>query len=150
MISKSFILAIVSVFIFLFVLGLLSYVLSPNEYEGGEFLQLLFFGGGTLIPIVFAILLLLNLVVQCRIKFLKKNNPNTIYFFYSIILSVLPVLAFVLFDYLDRGRFFDEKTFLSIMGEYSTYFILAAFIILVNRKIVWNNFRKYKNGSAIG
>jgi hypothetical protein len=36
------------------------------------------------------------------------------------------------------------------MGEYSAYFILAAFIILANRKIVWNNFRKYKNGSAVG
>ena len=142
MILKSFIVAVISVIIFLFLLAFLTYLISPGEFDGNKFILLLFYGGGALIPLVFAILWVLNLMVQWRIRSLKNNRPNTVYFLYSIVVTVVPVLAFVLFDYAQRDRSFEKQTFLSITGEYIVYFILAIFTILLNRKIVWNNFKR--------
>ena len=148
MIFKSFFVSIVSVIIFLCALGLLTYFISPKEFEAGEFVQFLFYGSGTLIPLVFGIVLLINLVVNGRIKSSRCKSPETIYFFCCSIFTVIPILAFVLFDYSDRGRYFEEKTFLSIVGEYAVYFLLAVFVIFLNRKISWNNFKAYKPGAA--
>lgn len=148
MIFKSFVVSIVSVIIFLCALGLLTYFISPKDYEAGEFVQLLFYGGGTLIPIVFGIVLLINGVVNGRIRSKKIKSPETIYFFCCSIFTVIPILAFVIFDYSDRGRYFEEKTFLTIAGEYAVYFLLAVFVIFLNRKISWDNFKAYKPRAA--
>ena len=147
MIGKSFIVSIISVIIFLCMLALLTCLVRPGEFDEGQFLLLLFYGSATLIPLVFGTLFLLNLVVQWRIKAAKASNSNTVYFLYSIIFAVLPVMGFVIFDYAQRGRYFEEKTFLSITKEYAAYFALAVFTIFVNRKIVWNNFRNMNNGA---
>lgn len=148
MIFKSFVVSIVSVIIFLCAPGLLTYFISPKDYEAGEFVQLLFYGSGTLVPFVFGILLLINGIVNARIKSNNGKGPETIYFFCCSVFTVIPILAFVLFDYSDRGRYFEEKTFLSIAGEYAVYFLLAVFVIFLNRKISWNNFKAYKSGAA--
>ena len=148
MIFKSFVVSIVSVIIFLCALGLLTYFISPKEYDTGEFVQLIYYGSGTLIPIVFGILLIINLIVNGRIKSNKIKSPETIYFFCCSIFTVIPILAFVLFDYSDRGRYFEEKTFLNIVGEYAVYFLLAVFVIFLNRRISWNNFKAHKPGAT--
>lgn len=141
MIFRSFTVTIISVFTFLCLLSLLTWILSPDEFGWGNFAQILFFGAAMFIPLVFGILILLNLVVGSRIKSTSNNKPNSIYFLWAFLFAVLPVLGFVIYDYVNRGRSFEEQTFFGITSEYSISFVLALIAILLNRKIVWRNFR---------
>jgi hypothetical protein len=144
MIFKSFIVSVISIIIF-FVSITAFYQFVLNEKSSpGEFAMMLFFAGGALLVQVFILLCLLNLIVKREINRLEKIKPGYVYFSYSAIFAVAPILLFVLYDYSQRGRFFEEKTFLSISKEYAVYLILAAFTILLNMIIVWGNFRKVK------
>lgn len=140
MIGKTIIISIISVIIFVCLLSVLTMIISPVELGWEQFVQIFFYGSATFIPFVFGILVLLNLLVKWKVKLTKK--PNSVYFLWSLILAILPVLGFVIFDYAQRGRYFEEQTFLGISSKYSITFILALIAILLNRKIVWNNFKK--------
>ena len=149
MIGKVFIVSILSAIIFLVLLSLLTWIISPIEFSWEELLQIFFYGSATLVPLVFVILIVLNLLIQWRIKVDTRFSPNKIYFLWSIILAILPVLGFVIFDYAHRGRSFEKETFLGISSQYSVTFVLALIAILLNRKIVWNNFRKHEPDSRL-
>jgi hypothetical protein len=147
MIFKSFIISVISILVFFLSIAAFYYFILNEKAVWQEFAMLLFYGGSALLVLVFPILCLLNLVVKKEIQRLKKMKPGYVYFLYGVIFTVLPIWCFVLFDYSDRGRFFEEKTFFSISAEYAVYLILAGFVILLNRKIVWDNFKNYESKS---
>jgi hypothetical protein len=141
MASKSFIASLVSIFI-LYLFALISiYFIDRRMPNGGEIITIVFWVTVFILPVLFIILCALNLFLQWRIKSAKRYGPDSVYFLYSLLLTFLTIFSFVLFDYSDRGRYFEEKTFLDILTDYWRFFILAILIILVNRKIVWNNFK---------
>ena len=140
MIGKAIITSIISVIIFICLLTLLTQVLSPEEFSLGQLVQIFFYGSAIFIPFVFVILVLLNLLIKWKAKF--TNRPNLVYFLYATVLALLPVLGFAIFDFSHRDRSFEERTFLGMSSKYSVTFVLALIAILLNRKIVWNNFKK--------
>ena len=144
MILKSFIVAVLSIIIFFLLLSGFQYLIYKEETEPGEFIMALVFLGGAMLLVIFMLLCLLNFLIQWRLKSTGESKANSVYFFWSFLFTLLPISLFVIFDYADRGRYFQPKTLKDIIADYIAFFILAVFIIFVNRKIVWNNFRKGK------
>jgi len=150
MILKSLIVAVLSIIIFLLLLAVSQYLIYKKETLFGEFMMLLAFGGGAMLLVIFILLCLLNYFTQWRLRSTYKHKANSVYFFWSLLFTLLPIILFVIVDYSDRGRYFQPKTLKDIITDYIAFFILAIFIIIVNRKIVWNNFRNYDRGSTAG
>ena len=144
MILKSFIVAVLSIIIFFLLFTGFQYLIYKEETEPGEFIMALVFLGGAMLSVIFILLCLLNFLIQWRLKSTGKSKANSVYFFWSFLFTLLPISLFVIFDYADRERYFQPKTLKDIITDYIAFFILAVFIIFVNRKIVWNNFRKGK------
>src|SRR5688572_29155708 len=143
MISKSFITAFISVCVLVFVLFPVSQYLFYKEIpETGEFLQVIFWGVIGILPIVFVILCLLNYLVERVLKADKKSRPNSIYLFISLFFILVPIFLFIVYDNSDWGKDSGSKTLFSIMSDYIGVFLFSVIIILINRKIVWKNFKK--------
>jgi ABC-type dipeptide/oligopeptide/nickel transport system permease component len=110
------------------------------SYAIKVFLQVFFYG----IPLFilgFSVLLVVNWILISLLRNKSRHSKNKTYFGLATLLAILPILAFILFDYSQRGRYFaPENTFIAIFLKYSISFIWVAIALLLNRKIVWKNF----------
>src|SRR5262249_37068827 len=106
-----------------------------------SFLQVLFFYGIPVVGIGFLTLILINWILISLLRGKTKGEKNRTYLLFSTVIAVLPIVGFILFDYLHRDRYFPPyNTIASIFLRYSLLFLWIAIGLLVNRKIVWNNF----------
>lgn len=104
------------------------------------FLQI-FFYGIPLLGLGFIVLLLINRVLVSLLRDKTKSKKNKTFFLFSIIIAILPVFGVILFDYLQRDRYFPpDNSFDSIFIKYSVLFVWVVIAIFLNRKIVWKNF----------
>ena len=149
MIGRSLVVVLVSIFIFITGLSVIGSLVTTEKMDFPTYLMMLFFGGGAVLPLVFILLCIMNYIIKWRMRS-SGIRLDYVYFLIAIPFIVLPIFGFVLFDYSDRGRYFEEKTFWNIAGEYTGYFALSIFIIIINRIIVWRNFRKQKQNSTSG
>ena len=117
MILKTFYITLIS-----FIIFLVPSVIIEKCYElkGEDFsfiwqsvFQIVFYS----IPIIglcFLMLWAINLLTSYMIRRREGLKPLNLYLLVVLTISLLPIFAFVLFDYLHRGRYFEEKTFVSI------------------------------------
>lgn len=106
-----------------------------------EFLAYVIFYGIPVAGVIFGCLLLVNEVLKTLLNNKSKKKKNIYYFFTGLIITVVPTMGFVLFDYYNGGAFGDEARFLNILYRYLFVFLSAAITFLLNRKIVWDNFK---------
>lgn len=142
MVLKSFIAAITSVLLFVITLPIFHFFFDSTAPEKIEFLYVVFYSVFAILPILFVILYVLNLIVQWTLKNKKKYRPNSIYFVICLLSTLVPILLFILFDNSDWGKDPGNKTLLGIISDYLGVFLFSLIIILINRKIVWKNFKK--------
>jgi len=90
--------------------------------------------------IAFICVLLFNFFLSRIISNQTKKEKNTHYFSYCAIISMVIVLGFTLFDYLQFNQFGSKSNFIYIFLKYSQLFIFIFIITFLNRKLVWNNF----------
>src|SRR5437762_14351272 len=117
--------------------------LTENDFSYGlsSFLQVLFFYGIPVVVIGFVTLLLINWILISLLRGKTKVEKNRTYLLFATVIAVLPILGFILFDYLHRhSYFFPHNTIGSISLRYSLLFVWVAVALLINRKIVWKNF----------
>jgi cation transport ATPase len=91
------------------------------------------------IPIMglgFLILLAINLLTSYMIWKGYRLKRFNLYLLVALAISLLPILSFVLFDYFTRGRYFEEKTFISIFFDYSPLLIWATLAIFLNWRYI--------------
>lgn len=91
------------------------------------------------IPIMglgFLILLAINLLTSYMILKGYRLKRFNLYLSVALAISLLPIFSFVLFDYFNRGRYFEEKTFISIFFDYSPLLIWATLAIFLNWRYV--------------
>ncbi len=105
-----------------------------------EFLAYVIFYGIPVVGVIFGCLLLVNEVLKTLLNNKSKKKKNIYYFFTGLIITVVPTMGFVLFDYYNGGAFGNEASFLYIFYRYLFVFPFAAIAFLLNRKIVWKNF----------
>jgi hypothetical protein len=111
------------------------------SYTLHVFLQI-FFYGIPLLGLGFIVLLLINRVLDSILRDKTRSRKNKIFFLVSILIAILLVFGFVLFDYSQRYRFFPTyHSFDSIFIKYSVLFAWVVIAIFLNRKIVWKNFK---------
>lgn len=103
MIFKSFIVSVISIFIFFLLFVLSQYLINTEDTKDGAFVFGIFWTIAGVLPAIFAILCVLNYLVQARLKGNSKRSPGSIYFLYSMLFTLVPIFLFVLFDYSDRG-----------------------------------------------
>jgi hypothetical protein len=84
----------------------------------------------------FLLLLSINFLTQYKIRKNEQLKRLNFYLLVALTISLLPILAFVIFDYLHRGRYFEEKTFMSIFLEYSPLLVWAGLVIFLNWRFV--------------
>lgn len=135
MILKTFYITLISFFIFLIPSVIIEkwYELKEEDFSfvWQSVFQIVFYS----IPVIgigFLMLLAINLLTLYMIRRREGLNPLNLYLFVALTISLLPIFAFVLFDYLYRGRYFEEKTFVSIFFEYSPLLIWATLAIFLN------------------
>jgi hypothetical protein len=109
-------------------------------YISGLFLQVLFYG----VPLFvfgFSVLLLINWILISLLRKKSRIEKNKTYFGITTLLAILPILGFMLFDYLQEDRSFPPyNTFNRIILKYLVLFVWIAIALFLNRKIVWKNF----------
>lgn len=143
MILKTLYISLISFLIFL----IPSLVIEKwHEYKGQEIsfiwqsvFQILFYS----IPIVglgFLVLLMINFLTVYIIRKNAKLNRLSLYLLIAVTISLLPIFSCVIFDYLDRGRYFEEKPFVSIFFEYSPLLLWAVPAIFLNWRLFIKRF----------
>ncbi len=139
MLLKAFYITLLSFFI-----SLVPSVIIPKWYGlkgencsfvGQSVLQIVFYSI-PIIGLVFIILLAINLLTSYMIRKREELNRFSIYLLAALAISLLPVFSFVLFDYLNRGRYFEEKAFVSIFIEYTPILIWTPLAIFLNWRYV--------------
>jgi ABC-type dipeptide/oligopeptide/nickel transport system permease component len=110
------------------------------SYTLGVFLQI-FFYGIPLLGLGFIVLLLINRVLVSLLRDKTRSKKNYTFFLVSLIIAILPIFGFILFDYSQRDRHFPpDNSFDSIFIKCSVLFVWIVIAIFLNRKIVWKNF----------
>ena len=139
MLRKTFYITLVSFFIFLVPSVIIEkwYVFKGEDSSvvWQSVLQIVFYS----IPIIglgFLILLAINLLTSYMIQKREGLKRFNFYLLVALAISLLPIFSFVLFDYLNRGRYFEKKTFVSIFFEYSPLLIWASLAIILNWRYV--------------
>jgi hypothetical protein len=139
MILKTFYITLLSFFIFLVPSVILEKLFGlkgeDSSFVWQSVLQIVFYS----IPVIglgFLILLAINLLTSYMIRRREGLKRFNFYLSVALAISLLPIFSFVLFDYLDRGRYFEEKTFVSIFFEYSPLLIWATLAIFLNWRYV--------------
>jgi hypothetical protein len=140
MLLKTFYIAFLSFFIFLVPTIIIA---GWDEFKGEDFsfvlqsiLQIVFYS----IPMIglgYLVLLAINLLTSYMIRKKEGFKRLNFYLIAASTIALLPIIAFVLFDYSQRGRYFEEKTFASIFLDYSPLLIWAIIAIYLNwRKVI--------------
>ena len=133
----SFLLFIVPGFIFENYIELRGHNFS---YGLSSFLQVLFYG----IPVLaigFLVLIVINWILISLLRDKTKRRKNRTYFLLGAIITMLPIFGLIIFDYLQRDRYFAPYNSIeSIFVRYSLLLVWVAIVLLINRKIVWKNF----------
>jgi hypothetical protein len=100
-----------------------------------------FFYSLPVILITFVVLLVVNFWFTRRIKKRTVSENNRFYFLFLGTASVVLVLGFTSFDYFQFNEFGTSGSFLHILARYSELFIFLLVVLLLNRKICFNNFK---------
>lgn len=100
-----------------------------------------FFYSLPVIFITFMILLGINFWIAGNIKKRTVSANNKFYFLFLGVAAVVIVLGFTCFDYFQFNEFGVSGSFLHILFRYSELFIFILVVILLNRKICFNNFK---------
>jgi hypothetical protein len=139
MILKTFYITVISFFILLVPTLIIE---KWDEFKGEDstfvwesVLQIVFYS----IPLLglgFLILLGINLLTSYMIRRSRKPKRPNFYLLVTLAISLLPIFAFVLFDYSDRGRYFEEKTLVTIFFEYTPFLIWVILAIFLNWQYV--------------
>jgi hypothetical protein len=139
MVSKTFYITAISFLVMLIPSVIID---KLNEFEREDsalvwqsVLQIVFYS----IPLLglgFLVLLGINLLTSYIIRNSKKRKRLNFYLLVALTISLLPIFIVVLFDYLDRGRYFEEKTFVSIFFEHSLLLIWVILAIFLNWQYV--------------
>lgn len=144
MILKTFQVALLSFLLFIIPSVILE---KYNEFKEHDFSYALevflqiFFYGIPLLGLGFIVLLLINKVLVSLLRDKARRKKNNTFFGVSIIIAILPILGFILFDYSQRDKYFTpDNSFDSIFIKYSVLFVWVVIAIFLNRKIVWKNF----------
>jgi hypothetical protein len=139
MILKTFYITLLSFFIFLVPSVIIEkwYELKGEDssFVWQSALQTVFYS----IPIIelgFLILLGINLLMSYMTRKREGLKRFNFYLLLALTISLLPIFSFALFDYLHRGRYFEEKTFVSIFFEYSPLLIWATLAMFLNWRYV--------------
>jgi ABC-type dipeptide/oligopeptide/nickel transport system permease component len=110
------------------------------SYGLSSFVQVLFYG----IPVLaigFLAFMAVNWILISLLRDKTKPRKNRTYFLLGSIITVLPILGLIIFDYLQRDRYFAPYNSIgSIFVRYSLLLLWVAIALLINRKIVWKNF----------
>ncbi len=142
MIKKSLLVSVIS-FLFLLIVSFLIEGLDEiaKEYPLQYLLQVLILGALPFIGIGFVVLIVFNLITEKLIVNKTKKQKENAYWFLGIAASLIPILGFVVYDISDYGKYYDS-TFLQMLYKYSPFFILSFTALVLNRRIVWKNFRE--------
>lgn len=128
----SFLLTLIEVFIF----GQWNALNKGTGFDISLIAIILFYS----IPILalgFVVLLADNIVLDYLQRRGIKIRRTSAYLLSGFI-PVIVIFSFIVFDYMDRGRFFENKTFVSITGEYGAAFLWTAITLLLNWKLLWS------------
>ena len=115
------------------------YKLGTSFFWGSVFQ--FFFYSVPVILISFAILVVVNLWFTRSSKKRTVCQNNTFYFLFLGTAFILLVLGFTCFDYFQFNKFGPSGSFLHILAGYSEVLIFFSGVLLLNRKICFNNFR---------
>ena len=141
MAKKSLIVSIVGYLIFFSFI----YVISPKEddfeYEVSLFFYALILTAIPVIAITFILLWLLNLQLRKQIINKSEKEKNRYYFLGGTLLALIPILAFAIFDFSQSNQFGSKNSFFYNVVKYLVFLILALLVLILNRKIVWKNFK---------
>lgn len=141
--GRTFVSALLS-WVVIYILTSAYLLITDSTTDGTDLLIVLFYGTFIIGGSFFALLCVLNFLIQWRMTTAANRNMNRFYFFLASLIALVTIFGFVLFDYNDRGRLFEEKNFFDFVVDYSSTFIFAAIAIFINRKVTWNNFKKVK------
>ncbi len=100
-----------------------------------------FFYSLPVILITFVVLLVVNFWFTRSSRRRTVSENNRFYFLFLGMASVVLVLGFTIFDYFQLNEFGTSGSFLNILSRYSELFIFLVVVLLLNRKICFNNFK---------
>lgn len=116
-----------------------NYKLGPSFFVESAFQ--FFFYSLPVIPVVFVVLLFFNLWFAKGVSKRSQAQNNKLYIIYIGGFAIIITLGFTLFDYLQFNSFGTDGYFLHILANYSGLFFFLLIILLLNRKICFNNFK---------
>jgi hypothetical protein len=117
-----------------------------EQYKlGGSFFResviQFFFYSLPVILIIFLALLIFNFWFAGKVKKQTIPENNKFYFLFLGTASIILTLGFTVFDYFQFNKFGSSGSFLHILAGYSELIIFILVVVLLNRKICFNNFK---------
>jgi hypothetical protein len=143
MFLRTFIASLAAYFLSIIFVGLFTAVDNVSN-RFSYFVQIIFYG----LPvwaIAFVFLLLLNLLLLAGLQRKFYEKLDLPYWMLGATISLFIVLGFTFFDYLGRDRYFEEVTFFSLFLKYSSSLLIVAVMLLLNRWLVWKNYKERYN-----
>jgi hypothetical protein len=113
------------------------YKLGSLEASAFEF----FFYSFPVIIITFIVLLIFNFRFSRKIDRRSIVQNNKFYFVCTGGFAILLTLGFTFFDYCQFNKFGYSGSFLDILINYSEVFLFILIVLLLNRKICFNDFK---------
>jgi hypothetical protein len=141
MAKKSLIVSILGYLIFFSFIFAVSPKEDDFEYEVSLFFYSLILTAVPIIAITFILVWLLNLQLKKQIINKAKKEKNRSYFISGFVLALIPIIVFAIFDFSQSNQFGFKNSFFYNLSKYFAFLILALFVIILNRKIVWKNFK---------
>ncbi|MET0637940.1 MAG: hypothetical protein ABWZ25_18050 [Chitinophagaceae bacterium] len=127
-------------FVFSVVLSYFIEDLSRRELGFGQYIARGLIYGLPVLGIGTIIFIIINYLTQIRISRRNLKNAHLYYFGLSFSFALIPALGFSLFDFVDRGRFFNNPTFGEIFIKYLPSIWLVGIGAVFNWLLVWKRF----------
>lgn len=142
MIRKTLLVSFIACLI-VFLIGFFLYEINEvdKKYVGQFIAKLILLGFIPMIGMTFIILTGFNHFFSFLFKNKSLQSRKKFYALGFTIITVLPIVGFILYDYFQFNRFGKQGNLLSIIFEYQPFILLSLLVFFLNRKIVWDNFK---------
>jgi hypothetical protein len=140
MLRKSLLVTLTSLVVILGV-ACLKISLNRSAHDDGYAAYIIVYGILGLSLPIFSAVFIINLVIEK--KNLYSRKPLFLFHLaYFMGISILIVLGFSIFDYIGRGRYFDEPGFFDFVLQYLSTFIISIPVMLINLVFFWRHLKK--------